>query len=163
MCFHTLIIASEDVSTSLSHSMPCLPPFLFLSFSLPSLPQSVSLWGLMKHTHIPKAVQRKKKNKCASKKQNKRLKRHLGGKLRNQGTRQQGLPRLRSQTVCFASYVDAAALFLPVWFCPAMILCQAASHKLYLHRTPRVYTQQTNNTYLPVKKKQYVNVVKGPN
>lgn len=143
-----------------------MSPSLSLSFSLPSLPQSVSLWGLMKHTHIPKAVQRKKKNKCASKKQNKRLKRHLGGKLRNQGTRQQGLPRLRSQTVCFASYVDTATSFSPSVVLAAVILCQAASHKLYLHRTPLVDTQQTNNTHLPVKKKkerQYVNVVKGAN
>lgn len=133
----------------------------YLSFSLPSLSECIPLGINETHTH-PKSSAKKKKNWSASKKQNKRLKRHLGGKLRNQGTRQQGLPRLRSQTVCFASYVDTATLFLPVWFCPAVSLRQAASHKLYLHGTPLLDTQQTNNTQRK-KERQNVNVVKGAN
>lgn len=59
---------------------------------------------------------REEENKSDTKRQKKRLKRHLGGKQKNQGSRQQGLPRLRSQTVCFASYVDETTLFLTVHF-----------------------------------------------
>lgn len=116
--YRWLKIAFAEPSSSFSLRLESL--FLRLSPFPPSL--IVAPWGLMNHTHTPKAVQRRRKNTSASKKQNKGLKRHLGGKLRNQETRQQGLPRLRSQTVCFASYVDAATLFLPVWFCPAGLL-----------------------------------------
>ena len=139
------------VSSNAAHSWLkiALAEVLPLSHCLVSL--FVNLCPIPLEINETHTKSRAREKNCPCKKQNKRLKRHLGGKLRNQKTQQEGLPRLRSQTVCFASYVDAASPLLPVWFCLAIILHQAASHKLYV--SSLLHAQKTNTTHLPRKKK----------